>query len=128
MLRDVPITHAWSGPVDRTPDSLPRIGRFGGHANIVYGVGWSGNGVGPSVLGGRILAALALGHRDEWGTHPLIGRPLRGFPPEPIRFIGAHLVRTAVAWKERAEMRDRAPSWLAVRIAALAPAGLEDKR
>lgn len=126
-LRELPITHDWSGPIDRTPDSLPRLGAFPGHPNIVYGIGWSGNGVGPSVIGGRILASLALGRDDEWSRHPLVGRGLRNFPPEPIRFFGAHLVRTAVAAKERAEMRERKPSRLAVALSRLAPSGLEDK-
>jgi putative aminophosphonate oxidoreductase len=128
MLKDVPITHDWSGPIDRTPDSLPRIGRLSGHPNIVYGIGWSGNGVGPSVIGGRILASLALDCNDEWSNHPLVGRSLNNFPPEPIRYVGAHLVRAAVARKERAEIEDRKPSWLSVQLAKLAPAGLEDKK
>ncbi len=126
-LAGVPITHDWSGPIDRTPNSLPLLGRLGGHPHIVYGVGWSGNGVGPSVLGGRILASLALGRDDAWSRYPLIGRAAAGFPPEPIRWIGAHVVRAAVARKERAEMRDRKPSPLAVGLARLAPSGLEDK-
>ncbi len=127
-LRDVPITHDWSGPIDRTVDSLPLLGYLGGREHIVYGVGWSGNGVGPSVIGGRILASLALGLVDEWSQHPLVGRPTTGFPSEPIRFIGAHLVRGAVMRKEMAEAAGRAPSRLAVALAKLAPAGLEDKK
>jgi putative aminophosphonate oxidoreductase len=126
-LADVPLTHDWSGPIDRTPDSLPLLGHFPGHKNICYGIGWSGNGVGPSVIGGRILASLALERNDEWSNHPLVGRPTTGFPPEPARFLGAHLVRAAVASKERAEMADRQPSFLALQLAKLAPAGLEDK-
>ena len=55
QLGDVGLTHRWSGPIDRTYDSLPIFGRLGGQANIHYGIGWSGNGVGPSRLGGRIL-------------------------------------------------------------------------
>ncbi len=127
-LASVPVTHAWSGPIDRAPMGFPLFGRLGGREHIVYGVGWSGNGVGPSVLGGKILASLALGRRDEWGTTPLIDRSQGHFPPEPIRYLGAHLVRAAVVRKERAENRDERPSWLATRIAALAPAGLEDKK
>ncbi len=126
-LGQVPITHDWSGPIDRTPNSLPLLGYLGGHRHIVYGVGWSGNGVGPSVIGGRILAAMVQGRRDEWGEHPLIGRSVGKFPPEPIRFFGAHLVREAVARKERKEIVDAEPSWLAAKFARLAPAGLEDK-
>jgi glycine/D-amino acid oxidase-like deaminating enzyme len=126
-LSDVPITHQWSGPIDRTPSSLPAIGYLGGRRHIVFGIGWSGNGVGPSVVGGRILAAMALGAGNEWSEHPFVGRSIGRFPPEPIKFVGAHLVRAAVAAKERAEMRDQAPPGWAVRLAAYAPAGLEDK-
>ncbi len=126
-LDHVPITHDWSGPIDRTPNSVPLMGHLAGLEHIVYGVGWSGNGVGPSVVGGKVLAALALRARNEWADHPLVDRPTTGFPPEPIRFIGAHLVREAVARKERAEIRDRKPSWLSVKLSALAPSGLEDK-
>jgi len=126
-LAEVRVTHDWSGPIDRTPDSLPLLGRFPGHKNICYGIGWSGNGVGPSVIGGRILASLALERNDEWSSHPLVGRPATGFPPEPVRFLGAHLVRAAVTRKERAEIAGRKPSFLAVQLAKLAPAGLEDK-
>ena len=126
-LKDVPVMHDWSGPIDRTADSLPLLGCFSGHKNICYGIGWSGNGVGPSVIGGKILASLALERKDEWSNHPLVGRSAWGFPPEPIRFIGAHVVRAAVASKERAEIAGKRPSRLAVQLSKLAPAGLEDK-
>ena len=127
MLSDVPITHDWSGPIDQTPDSLPLLGYLDRSQSVAYGVGWSGNGVGPSVIGGRILASLVLGKRDRWSGHPLVGRRRGGFPPEPIRYLGAHVVRAAVARKERAEIEDRRPPWWAVQLSKLAPAGLEDK-
>ncbi len=127
MLSDVAVTHDWSGPIDRTPDSLPLLGLLGGREHIAYGVGWSGNGVGPSVLGGKILASLALGRSDEWARHPLVGRRSERLPPEPVRFVGAHLVRAAVVGKERAEREGKKPSRLSVALAKLAPAGFEDK-
>jgi putative aminophosphonate oxidoreductase len=127
MLADVTITHDWSGPIDRSMDGLPLIGRLDGRDHIVYGVGWSGNGVGPSAIGGRILASLALGLDDEWSRSGLVDRPHRLFPPEPIRFLGGQVVREAVIRKERAESADRRPSWFATQFARLAPAGLEDK-
>ena len=126
-LADVPVTHDWSGPIDRTPDSLPLLGRLGGLEHIVYGVGWSGNGVGPSAVGGKVLASLALGRDDEWANYPLVDRSAARFPPEPVRYLGAHVVRSAVARKERAEIRGEKPSWLASRLARFAPAGIEDK-
>jgi putative aminophosphonate oxidoreductase len=127
QLAGVPVTHAWSGPIDRAPMGFPLFGHLGGREHIVYAVGWSGNGVGPSVLGGKILASLVLGRRDGWGDHPLVDRSQGHFPPEPIRFVGAHLVRAAVVRRERAENRGERPSWLARKVASLAPAGLEDK-
>ena len=126
-LSGTPVTHDWCGPIDRTTNSLPLLGHLGGRPHIVYGVGWSGNGVGPSVLGGKILASLVLEADDDWGRYPLVDRRAGLFPPEPVRFVGAHVVRAAVASKERAEIRDRKPSRLAVALSRLAPAGLEDK-
>lgn len=121
------VTHGWSGPIDRTYDSLPVFGNLAGHANIFYGIGWSGNGVGPSRLGGRILASLALGRKDEWSQCPLVGRKCKTFPPEPFRYFGGTLVRNAVIRKEQAEMRGHQPKALDRLLASLAPAGLEDK-
>lgn len=126
-LTDIPIEQHWGGPIDRTPTSLPILGRLAGHDHLLYGVGWSGNGVGPSVIGGRILASLALERDDEWSRSPLIDRPHDTFPPEPARFLGAHIVRRAVFRKERAEAEGRTPQPLDSRLANLAPAGLEDK-
>lgn len=127
QLNDVPLTHTWSGPIDRTYDSLPVFGHLEGSPNIVYGVGWSGNGVGPSRLGGRILASLALGLEDEWSRCGLVGRKPKLFPPEPFRYIGGLMVRSAVQRKETAESFNRQPAWLDRTLAGFAPAGLEDK-
>ena len=59
-LAGVRVEHDWCGPIDRSFHGLPIFGRLGGREHLIYGVGWSGNGVGPSLLGGRILASLAL--------------------------------------------------------------------
>ena len=127
MLRDVKIEHSWSGPIDRTYDSLPLFGALPKADHIVYGIGWSGNGVGPSRIGGRILSSLALGLKDEWSQCGLVERKPRRFPPEPFRYIGGNVVRSAVARKEKAEAAGEKPSKLDVTLACLAPAGLEDK-
>jgi putative aminophosphonate oxidoreductase len=124
-LADVPIEYDWCGPIDRTPSGIPILGHLGGRRHIAYGVGWSGNGVGPSRLGGRILASLALGVEDEWSTCGLVDQHGAGsFPPEPVRYFGAHLVRDAVARKERAELRGDEPARLDTALAGLAPSGI----
>ena len=50
--------------------------------------------------------------------------PRGGFPPEPIRYIGAHVVRAAVARKERREDAGKTAGPLTTFVAGLAPAGL----
>lgn len=105
-LRDVRLEDAWGGPIDISADHLPWFGSVPGRG-IHYGHGYSGNGVAPSVIGGRILAARAVERRDDAALAlPLADGALpRAFPPEPARFIGARLIREAAVRRESAEER-----------------------
>jgi putative aminophosphonate oxidoreductase len=123
-LADVPVAASWTGPIDRSLTGLPFFGRLRGRPDLLYGLGYSGNGVGPCLLGGRILASLVLDQEDEWSSLVLAGGPAGLFPPEPVRYLGGLLVRRAVEQTERAEDAGRPPNPVAARIAALAPAGL----
>jgi glycine/D-amino acid oxidase-like deaminating enzyme len=122
-LRDVPAERSWLGPIDRTKDGLPFFGPLGGNDAIVVGAGYSGNGVGPSFLGGAILASLALGATDEWAASGLVREP-EGLPHEPIRYLGGRVVRAAVARKEKAEDAGRRARRIDLLLADLAPAAL----
>jgi putative aminophosphonate oxidoreductase len=120
-VQDTTIAASWTGPIDRTLDGLPFFTRVG--PNIVCAAGYSGNGVGPSVLGGRILASLALGLDDGWASCGLVRKP-PSFPPEPFRYIGGRVVRRAVARKEGAQNAGRRPARLDVALSRLGPPGL----
>lgn len=128
MLADVPLARTWSGPIDRTYDSLPLLGTMPDAPHIIYGIGWSGNGVSPSRIGGRILAGLVFGRRERWTENGLVNRHARRFPPEPLRYLGGSLVRAAMTRKDRSEIANRPTSWVDRGLANLAPAGLEDKK
>jgi glycine/D-amino acid oxidase-like deaminating enzyme len=121
------ITHQWSGPIDKTMSGIPLFGRLGGNERILYGVGFSGNGVGPCRIGGKILRSLALGRRDEWSECPLVEQRFERFPVEPFCYLAARLIRSAVVRKETAELDGKRARRMDIRLAALAPAGLEDK-
>ncbi len=123
-LADVPIAASWRGPATRTATGLPFFGRLPGCGGVVYGHGYTGNGVGPSYLGGRILASLALGRDDEWSNNGFTTGPHGAFPPEPFRYIGGTLIRGAIERTDRAEDQGRAPSRLDRFLTGLAPAGL----
>jgi len=101
--RDLAVEWRWGGPVDRTQHGLPWVGTLGPHANVHYGVGYSGNGVAPSNLIGRTLASVALGLRDDYASSPLVSDPPTYLPPEPFRSFGARAVRGAV---ERCEVME----------------------
>ena len=110
------ITHAWGGPIDVSPIHLPI---FGSRGNVHHGFGFTGNGVGPSHLGGRILASLALDRRDEWTRLALVEPPRSAFPPEPLRYAGGTVIRRALVAKDSAEDAGRRPGALTRLVAGL---------
>ena len=102
QLREVRLTDMWGGPVDVGADHLPRFGTLAG-GRVHFGFGYSGNGVAPSHLGGRILAGLVLGTDDPVTRLPLVGSVPRRFPPEPFRYVGARVLREALIRREDGE-------------------------
>ncbi|MEA2467720.1 MAG: hypothetical protein QOJ57_1846 [Thermoleophilaceae bacterium] len=122
--RGAAVEYAWGGAVDRSVDGLPFFGMLPGRARVVYGAGFSGNGVGPAVIGGRVMASLALRRDDEWSGCALArGVPPGRFPPEPVRFLGGTLVRRAVGRKERIEDAGGRADPVTRGLAGLAPKG-----
>jgi len=114
-LDDVQIAARWWGAIDVSSDRLPVYATVP-RTRVHYGVGYTGNGVGPSWLGGRILASLALG---EEVTSPLVRRKVPSLPPEPLRTMGAQLVRKALLAVDDAEQAGRRPPMVARAVARL---------
>lgn len=116
---DVPLTDAWGGAIDISSDRLPTIGSQGG-GRVHYAHGFSGNGVGPAHFAGRVLAALVDEPRGELARLPVVNRHTRPFPPEPLRFAGARLIREALVRRDEAQDAGRRGSPL-VRLVASMP-------
>ena len=106
QLRGREVTHAWGGPIDVSPTHLPI---FGSRGRVHHGFGFTGNGVGPSYLGGEILARLALDRRDERTSLAIVEPARKLFPPEPLRYVGGSLIRRALLAKDAAEDAGREP-------------------
>jgi glycine/D-amino acid oxidase-like deaminating enzyme len=113
------IERAWGGPIDVSADHLPFFATKPG-TRIHYGAGYSGHGVGPSWLGGRILSSLALDADDEWTRLPLATRRVPSLPPEPFRHVGGALVRASIMACEAADEDGRRPG-AAARAGAAIP-------
>jgi glycine/D-amino acid oxidase-like deaminating enzyme len=108
-FRGVPIEAGWGGPIDVSGLHLPFFGTLPG-GTIHYGVGFTGGGVGPCHLGGRILSGLALGVEDEHTTLPLVGLEPKVFPPEPFRSVGAFVASEAFIRRDDALDAGRRPN------------------
>jgi glycine/D-amino acid oxidase-like deaminating enzyme len=100
QLRGRQVTHAWGGPIDVSPTHLPI---FGSRGRVHHGFGFTGNGVGPAYLGGEILARLALDLRDEVTRLALVEPGRKLMPPEPLRWAGGSLIRSALVRSDAAE-------------------------
>ncbi len=116
QLAGTELTHAWGGPIDVSPTHLPI---FGSRGSVHHGFGFTGNGVGPSYLGGEILARLALDRRDEITGLAIVEPDRKLFPPEPVRFAGGSTIRAALVRRDDAYDRGERPDPLTGFVASL---------
>ncbi|WP_252512280.1 NAD(P)/FAD-dependent oxidoreductase [Acinetobacter bereziniae] len=128
QLADVPVVSSWTGPLDRAMKGLPNFGHLGGHKNIIFGIGFSGNGVGTTVFASRIIKSLVEEANDQWAHCGLVEQKMKLLPPEPFRYIGAHWVRDALVRKESLEDLDRDADFLTNILVSMAPAGYAPKK
>jgi glycine/D-amino acid oxidase-like deaminating enzyme len=102
------LTHAWGGPIDVSPTHLPMVVPLPG-GRAFAAAGYTGNGVAPSHMVGRTLAALALDRRDEYSRLPIVDPTPQRVPPEPFHWLGGTAIRAGIMSKERAEGDGRRP-------------------
>jgi glycine/D-amino acid oxidase-like deaminating enzyme len=110
------ITHAWGGPIDVSPTHLPVVVPLAG-GRAFAAAGYTGNGVGPSHMVGRTLAALALDRRDEYSRLPIVDSSPQRVPPEPFHWIGGSAIHAGIMSKEQAEGEGRHPAKIASALA-----------
>ena len=105
QLDDVKVASRWEGAIDVSSDRLPVVGTVPG-TRVHYAAGFTGNGVGPSWLVGKTLARVAL--REDVHS-PLLAARAPSLPPEPLRSVGASVVRRALLAIDDAETAGRRP-------------------
>ncbi|MGE5459118.1 MAG: NAD(P)/FAD-dependent oxidoreductase [Solirubrobacterales bacterium] len=118
----VPLEAAWGGPIDVAGRHLPSFTTLE-PGTVHAGVGYTGNGVGPSHLGGQILAHRALGLDGAVLRLSLVDLEPKRFPPEPLRSVGSFVANRAIRRRDDAldegrwvspvvEVTARLPRWL----------------
>ena len=108
----------WGGPINVSGLNLPFFGTTGA-GNVHHGLGYTGNGVGPSHLGGKILAALATGADDDLTRLAVVTREPKRFPPEPIRSPGMFVANKAIVRKDDREAAGEVADWATRTVATL---------
>jgi len=128
-LSNVKITKSWNGPSERTKTGFPFFGYHPKNSNISYGFGYSGNGVLTCYVGGEILSSMVLDEKNAWTESNFCKGPLKLFPPEPFRWLGAMIIRNAVRRKEKLQEQEKKSWWIDNQLAKLAVSvGRVDKK
>ncbi len=109
-FRDVPIEGAWGGPINVSGLTMPFFGTAA-PGNVHYGLGYTGNGVGPTYLGGKILASLATHAEDGFSRLGVVTRRPKRFPPEPLRSPGMLVVNHAIHRRDERLDKRRRPGY-----------------
>jgi glycine/D-amino acid oxidase-like deaminating enzyme len=104
------IAREWGGPLGMPRDWLPNF-RYDPHTGVAAAWGFTGQGVAASNLAGRTLADLLTHHASPLTRLPMAGHRSRRWEPEPLRWLGARYVQSALTRiDERAERSGRPPS------------------
>jgi glycine/D-amino acid oxidase-like deaminating enzyme len=83
-LSGLEFPYAWGGAICSTTRLTPFFGRAL-EGRVVYGLGYTGHGLGTTRIAGRILAHLALDRPGELLDLALVTRKPFPYPPEPLR-------------------------------------------
>jgi len=96
MLKEVKFTHTWGGPLGWPRDYVPTVS-YEPAQGLAAAYGYTGTGVGPSNLFGRMLADLITHSDSELTRLAFVNRHGRQWEPEPLRFIGVRFVQRGFA-------------------------------
>ena len=80
------VDYAWGGPIAGTLDFTPSVGVMGNHKNIYYGIGYN-EGVPSAQTGGKMIAELMAGEKNEFTEHYIINRTMPYSEPKFLRYF-----------------------------------------
>ncbi|MGC4819321.1 NAD(P)/FAD-dependent oxidoreductase [Micromonospora sp. DT63] len=106
---DVPVTHAWGGPLGVARDWAASVG-FDRASGLAWAGGYVGDGVGASNLAGRTLADLIRGQRSELTGLPWVNHRSPGWEPEPLRWLAMNAALRVMTSADAKENRTDRPS------------------
>ncbi len=94
-LGEIEFPYAWGGPICSTTRLTPFFGSAE-DGRILYGLGYTGHGLGTTHLAGRILAHMALQRPSPLLDLALVRKKPFPYPPEPLRSLAVRTVTRAL--------------------------------
>ncbi|MGH3425074.1 MAG: FAD-dependent oxidoreductase, partial [Nocardioidaceae bacterium] len=101
-VTDARIDHAWSGVLGVPRDWCATVAHDPG-TGLAHAGGYVGHGVTSTNLAGRTLADLILDRDTGLTRLPWVGRRVRPWEPEPLRWLGVHSMYRAYRLADRRE-------------------------
>jgi len=101
--REVPISHAWCGVLGVPRDWTATVD-FDRTSGLGTAGGYVGSGLTTTNLAGRTLADLVLGRDTELARLPWVGRRVRKWEPEPLRWLGVQAMYALYRAADRREV------------------------
>lgn len=105
-LRDVTVDHAWCGVLGVPRDWCSTV-TFDPGTGLGTAGGYVGSGLTTTNVAGRTLTDLVLRRDTELTTLPWVGRRVRRWEPEPLRWLGVQAMYTLYRTADRREHRSR---------------------
>jgi glycine/D-amino acid oxidase-like deaminating enzyme len=106
---EVPVSHAWGGPLGVTRDWAASVGLDSG-TGLAWAGGYVGDGVGTSNLAGRTLADLIRGADSDLTALPWVNHRSPRWEPEPLRWLAVNAGLKVMFSADAAENRTGRPS------------------
>ena len=100
-LRDIEVTHLWTGTLAISFERNCSIGVMGEHRNIYYGLGYSGHGVTLANLAGEVITDIYSREDERWRNLPFYQAEFSPIPLEPFRWIGYKLFTSMIGRSPR---------------------------
>ena len=115
QLEGLHFSHAWGGAIDTCSRFTPFWGTAH-HGKTAYAIGYTGNGVGATRFGARVMLDILDKKKTERTELDFVRTKPLPFPPEPLRSLGINLTRWSMDQADRNQGREnlwlRAMNWL----------------
>jgi glycine/D-amino acid oxidase-like deaminating enzyme len=95
QLGELQFPYAWGGPICSTTRFTPFFGSVE-EGRLLYGLGYTGHGLGNTHLAGQILAHMALERKSALLDLALVRKKPFPYPPEPLRAWSVNAVTKAL--------------------------------